>query len=647
MKKTFYCAAALTLSLTLAMGWVRAADFDMDMIDAEFSVETEETDLPSDIDGTEENIGNSDGEETVTEDPQVEETERTDETDESVTEKAEDKKEESAAEDAEDEGGETPDEKIEDGAETAGEEETEGEEAAEDVLLEEELMPLDMEEEPLVYLGDDGNPNLWDIDWSRTPENRDSVYVADGFGKKNMAPMTGALEQVYSGAILTELEPDSETSPVWDAYTDNQNYKGFTKTAGKDAVRIAGATWRNYSGVSLRRIQGTFTIPEGTSLLDCTLRLVSVAQPIYMADGPTANSGQVVAVNDNIYAFVYKQGEEINGDNYLKYLAFYAGHDIDEELGGVTKVTGKQCVAKYRKNTIISDQWIIHSNVDNLGATLARCYGVNTLYDDVYVVDLFLEDNSSNSGGGMDKLMLEYVHADATTAAVRVEYYQDSVSEDKLLGYDVFKSQTIGSSWNNNKVELDLYRPDGYKAGQIVNAPILTVSEDAEKNVIQVVYTAAEPTPSESPSQEPSESPSQEPSESPSQEPATPPSGGDDDDRPSPPSPKPAPVPEPSPEAAPPAQGEEEIEIVDEEIPLADGPQEDESMELADGDVPLADLPKEIPVEEIVIVDDPIALGDLPQTGTTAQPGHGLAAALLSAAGVLALAGVSLLRKRE
>ena len=70
-------------------------------------------------------------------------------------------------------------------------------------------------------------------------------------------------------------------------------------------------------------------------------------------------------------------------------------------------------------------------------------------------------------------------------------------------------------------------------------------------------------------------------------------------------------------------------------------------MELIPEEVPLADLPEVFDGEETVIVDDPTALGDLPQTGTTAQANTGLTAALLAAAGALTLAGVSLLKKKE
>lgn len=150
--------------------------------------------------------------------------------------------------------------------------------------------------------------------------------------------------------------------------------------------------------------------------------------------------------------------------------------------------------------------------------------------------------------------------------------------------------------------------------------------------------TAGKPVPPTGDPTDPSETPTETP-------PANSGDNGDRDDRPGRPTPPPASTPEaPAPEDSEPA---EEIEIVDEEIPLASQPEEEELVELIPEEVPLADLPEVFDGEETVIVDDPTALGDLPQTGTTAQANTGLTAALLAAAGALALAGVSLLKKKE
>lgn len=126
-------------------------------------------------------------------------------------------------------------------------------------------------------------------------------------------------------------------------------------------------------------------------------------------------------------------------------------------------------------------------------------------------------------------------------------------------------------------------------------------------------------------------------------------SGGDpgDDDRDNgrddnpPPTRRPAET--PAPEATPPAENGEVI-ISDEEVPLTDLPQEETIIE--EPSVPLADTPDED--TGTVILDEGTPLGNLPQTGTTAQPADPtVTLGLLAVSVSLAAAGLWLLRKRE
>lgn len=122
--------------------------------------------------------------------------------------------------------------------------------------------------------------------------------------------------------------------------------------------------------------------------------------------------------------------------------------------------------------------------------------------------------------------------------------------------------------------------------------------------------------------------------------------GGDpgrDDDRDRDPVPSRRPVETPPPEVTPPA-GNGEVIIPDEEVPLTDLPQEETIIE--EPSVPLADTPDED--TGTVILDEGTPLGNLPQTGTTAQPADPtITLGLLAVSVSLAAAGLWLLRKRE
>lgn len=96
------------------------------------------------------------------------------------------------------------------------------------------------------------------------------------------------------------------------------------------------STISTFSGKSYtaRRFSGSFVWPEGYTLSD-SIELVSkndsYYQEIYNAieadpDLKAAFGGKkVVAINDDMFVFVYKDGEQLTENNYSDYLAFFAG----------------------------------------------------------------------------------------------------------------------------------------------------------------------------------------------------------------------------------------------------------------------------------------------------------------------------------
>ena len=96
------------------------------------------------------------------------------------------------------------------------------------------------------------------------------------------------------------------------------------------------STISDFSGKSYtaRRFSGSFVWPEGYTLSD-SIELISKNDSYYQKiydkieadpDLKAAFGGKkVVAINDDMFVFVYKDGEQLTENNYSDYLAFFAG----------------------------------------------------------------------------------------------------------------------------------------------------------------------------------------------------------------------------------------------------------------------------------------------------------------------------------
>ncbi len=331
-----------------------------------------------------------------------------------------------------------------------------------------------------------------DINWSRSPETEDGIYKG-GFFSASWSTLTEKLIPTVIGE-----------AKVWDGSTDSPY---FSACANKNH---AGATWRNDGWVapyqsSVRRIQGTFTLPNGYSTND-TFLLTSVARDIYKDAGASTD---VLAINDNVYIFLYQQSDasKITDDNYLDYLVFFSGNSTAKDtLGNLSKTANGRYVTKWEynwsphkaKNWTVnetlynlmthSDGWYTEADWDNIGARLFENYP-SAKAGDTFVIDIFAEDTSSDHGGGMDKLALQYSKAPSTDLTVTVEYYKDAITPANKLGEKGYSKTakvddkiTLSGNWLTN------FQPSGYQAGQQVGSIPYVVSNQ-ENNVIQVLYS--------------------------------------------------------------------------------------------------------------------------------------------------------------
>ncbi len=278
------------------------------------------------------------------------------------------------------------------------------------------------------------------------------------------------------------------------------------------------STISTFSGKSYtaRRFSGSFVWPEGYTLSD-SIELVSkndsYYQEIYNAieadpDLKAAFGGKkVVAINDDMFVFVYKDGEQLTENNYSDYLAFFAGTagkgvwswpNADPQdashggsgvgWGGEWNVTepatygdkyaskafykvlpNLDTAGKNRSNSMLSKTLIGKEATDNTAATagmmalsdywysfmdgnaistvLNNKYGTTGIHTgDTVHIDIYCID--MDKAGGMDELEIRLTRQKPTTSSVTVRYWLNAVGETtdgNYLGSTIMTGQEIGS----------------------------------------------------------------------------------------------------------------------------------------------------------------------------------------------------------
>lgn len=281
--------------------------------------------------------------------------------------------------------------------------------------------------------------------------------------------------------------------------------------------KSSDSTISTFSGKSFtaRRFSGSFVWPEGYTLSD-SIELISkndsYYQEIYEAiendpDLKAVFGGKkVVAINDDMFVFVYKDGDQPTEDNYSDYLAFFAGTagkgvwswpNADPQdtnhggsgvgWGGEWNVTepatygdkyaskafykvlpnldtagairsklsetliGKEATdntAATAGMMALSDYWYSFMDGNAISTVLNNKYGTtginagDTVHIDIYCIDM-------DKAGGMDELEIRLTRQKPTTSTVKVRYWLNEVGEitgnTNYLGETTMTGQTIGS----------------------------------------------------------------------------------------------------------------------------------------------------------------------------------------------------------
>lgn len=279
------------------------------------------------------------------------------------------------------------------------------------------------------------------------------------------------------------------------------------------------STISTFSGKSYtaRRFSGSFVWPEGYTLSD-SIELVSkndsYYQEIYDAIEAVPNlkaafgGKKVVAINDDMFVFVYKDGEQLTENNYSDYLAFFAGTagkgvwswpNADPQdashggsgvgWGGEWNVTepatygdkyaskafykvlpNLDTAGKNRSNSMLSktligkeatdttaatagmmalsDYWYSFMDGNAISTVLNNKYGTTGInVGDTVHIDIYCID--MDKAGGMDELEIRLTRQKPTTSTVKVRYWLNEVGEitgnTNYLGETTMTGQTIGS----------------------------------------------------------------------------------------------------------------------------------------------------------------------------------------------------------
>lgn len=266
-----------------------------------------------------------------------------------------------------------------------------------------------------------------------------------------------------------------------------------------------------------RRFSGSFVWPEGYTLSD-SIELISKNDSYYQkiydaieanADLKAAFGGKkVVAINDDMFVFVYKDGDQPTKDNYRDYLAFFAGtagkgvwswpnaSPQDTNHGGsgsgwggewnVTepatyddkyaskafykvlpnldtagadrsnsmlpeKLIGKEATdttAATAGMMALSDYWYSFMDGNAISTVLNNKYGTTGINaGDTVHIDIYCID--MEKVGGMDELEIRLTRQKPTTSTVKVRYWLNEVGEitgnTNYLGETTMTGQEIGS----------------------------------------------------------------------------------------------------------------------------------------------------------------------------------------------------------
>lgn len=421
---------------------------------------------------------------------------------------------------------------------------------------------------------DDSEHKVWDY-------GHTDVQYADPVKASITNPVSSS--KIISGVGIIPYAPSASQQAIFAATWNNRAAQAFDASSvdGTDissssnyvsvkqgqmdigyGKKSSDTTISDFSGktYTARKFSGSFVWPEGYTLSD-SIELISKNDSYYQeiydaieadADLKAAFGGKnVVAINDDMFVFVYKDGEQLTEDNYSDYLAFFAGTagkgvwswpNADPQdsshggsgvgWGGEWNVTepatygdkyaskafykvlpnldtagadrsdsmlSETLIGKEATSTTaatagmmaLSDYWYSFMDGNAISTVLNNKYGTTgiTAGDTVHI-DIYCID--MDKVGGMDELEIKLTRQKPTTSSVTVRYWLNEVGEitdtTKYLGQSVMTGQTIGS-------QITLV--DGTDVNQLNHKKATAIAKNGNKDVadgvqIELPFTVTE-----------------------------------------------------------------------------------------------------------------------------------------------------------
>lgn len=362
---------------------------------------------------------------------------------------------------------------------------------------------------------DDSAHKVWDY-------GHTDVQYADPVKDSITNPINSSSK--IGGVGIIPYAPSASEQAIFAATWNNRAAQDFiatnvdgTETGSSVSVKQGQMDIGYRKSYTARRFSGSFVWPEGYTLSD-SIELISKNDSYYKEiydaieknpDLKAAFGGKkVVAINDDMFVFVYKDGEQLTKDNYSDYLAFFAGtagkgvwswpnaSPQDTNHGGSGSGWGGEwnvtepatygdkyaskafykvlpnldTAGKDRSNSMLSEKLIGKEATDTTAATagmmalsdywysfmdgnaistvLNNKYGTTGINaGDTVHIDIYCID--MDKVGGMDELEIRLTRQKPTTSSVTVRYWLNAVGEitdtTKYLGQSVMTGQEIGS----------------------------------------------------------------------------------------------------------------------------------------------------------------------------------------------------------
>ena len=369
---------------------------------------------------------------------------------------------------------------------------------------------------------DNSNHKVWDYGYTDvqyadpiTDSIENPIDKDKTIGSIGIIPYApSASEQAIFAATWNNRVAQAFTATKLDGIniTPSSNYISVAQGAMDIGYEKQSYSTGEFSGKSYtaRRFSGSFVWPEGYTLSD-SIELVSKNDSYYQEIYDEINNNEslkaafggkrVVAINDDMFVFVYKDGDQPTENNYSDYLAFFAGTagkgvwswinsqpqnynwgdewDVTEPatygdkyaakafnrilpnldtagadrsnsrlsafLSGTDKTDSTEATAGMMA---LSDYWYSFMDGNAISTVLNNKYGETgihageTVHIDIYCIDMA-------KAGGMDELEIRLTRQKPTTSSVTVRYWLNAVGEitdtTKYLGQSVMTGQEIGS----------------------------------------------------------------------------------------------------------------------------------------------------------------------------------------------------------